>query len=163
MDLSACSMLRVSKNLCTNGYNLNGTRTVVEGPFFPLGNTNEKALNPNPGNDKSGDSENDGDDNIMGVSINQTGKRNTKESADDDEVSSESDVEATETPTTSTPKGPGKKRSLFSDSTDEDEPLQKNPRTVGSLFTSADRDLLVRIEKRLERIECSLKRSDKKV
>ena len=126
---------------------------------FPLGNTDEKALKPNPGNDKSRDSEDGGDDN-MDVSINQTRKR---ESADDDEVSSESDDEATKTPRMSTPKGPGKKQSLFSESSDEDEPLNKKSRPVGSLFTSADRDLLVRIEKRLERIKCSLKKSDKKV
>ena len=61
---------------------------------FPLGNTDEKALKPTPGNDKSRDSEDGGDDN-MDVSINQTRKR---ESADDDEVSSESDDEATKIP-----------------------------------------------------------------
>ena len=76
---------------------------------FPLGNTDEKPLKPNPGNDKSRDSEDGGDDNTD-VSINHTRKR---ESADDDEVSSESDDEATKTPRMSTPKGPGKKQSLF--------------------------------------------------
>jgi hypothetical protein len=99
----------------------------------------------------------------MDVSINQTGKRNIKEGAGDDEVSSESDEEVTEPPRSSTPKGPGRKQSIFSESSGEEEPVDKKPRTVGSLFTSADRDLLVRVEKRLERIECFLKRSDKKV
>ena len=105
----AACYIRVSKKLCTTSYHLSGTRTIVEGPFFSSRNTDEKALKPNPGNDKSRDIEDGGDDN-MDVSIYQTGKR---ESADDDEVSSESDEEATETPRTSTPKGHSKKQSLL--------------------------------------------------
>ena len=62
-----------------------------------------------------------------------------------------------------TPKCLGKESTLFpAESSDEEEPAKKG-RLIGSLFTSADRDLLIRIEKRLEQIECYLKKSGRKV
>ena len=49
----------------------------------------------------------------------------------------------------------GGKSDPFIDSDDDGDRGQN----IGSIFTSADRDLLVRIEKRLEQIECFLKKS----
>ena len=52
----------------------------------------------------------------------------------------------------------GEKSDPFIDSDDDDGDRGQN---IGSVFTSADRDLLIRIEKRLEQIECFLKKSSK--
>ena len=52
-----------------------------------------------------------------------------------------------------TPKGLGKKCGLFlAESSEEEQPAGKKSQHVGPLFTSADHDLLIRIEKRLEQI-----------
>ena len=45
----------------------------------------------------------------------------------------------------------------------EYEPVKKRARVIGSSFTSADRELLVRIDKRLEQLEKFMSSSDKKV
>ena len=57
--------------------------------------------------------------------------------------------------------------SLSDSSGDEIEPVRKRPRIIESMFTSADRELLVMIDKQLERIERNMSiiqnKSDKKV
>ena len=103
------------------------------------------------------DSESDGED--MDMPIKQTGKGKIKESGGDELTSGseeESEPRGSSTPRLSS------KRDAFAESSDEDEPSSKRIASIGASFTSADRDLLVRIEKRLERIESFLK-PDKKV
>ena len=62
--MHAACYISVSKFLCTKA-----TISAVQEQWlkvlsFPLGNTDEKALKPTPGNDKSRDSEDGGDDNM---------------------------------------------------------------------------------------------------
>lgn len=96
----------------------------------------------------------------MEMPIRKTAKEKTKETVNY-ELSSGSDEEP-EPPLASSTPTPSRKRSPINESSDEDEQPPKKVQSVGGLFTSADRDLLVRIEKRLERIESFLT-SDKKV
>ena len=125
--------------------------------FYTTGKSEETALNSDTRNDILKESGSDGED--MDVPIKQTGKGKIKEGGDD-EVTSDSEEE-TEPRGSSTPRI-GRKRGLFVELSDEEKPPTKRISSIGALFTSADRDLLVRIEKRLERIESFLK-SDKKV
>ena len=121
------------------------------------GKTEATTLNSSTDNEILKESESDGED--MDVPIKQTGKGKIKGSRDD-ELTSGSEEETkprgSSTPRLSSKRGP------FAKSSDEEEPPSKKIQSIGALFTSADRDLPVRIEKRLERIECFLK-LDKKV
>ena len=92
------------------------------------------------------------EDESMDMSIKQTEKQKTKEN-ECYELTSGSDEEL-EPPRVSSTPTVRRKRSPFNESSDEDEQPPKKIPSIGALFTSADRDLLVRIEKRLERIEC---------
>ena len=113
--------------------------------------------NSGTGNEILKESESDGED--MDMPIKQTGKGKIKGSGDD-EVTSGSEEES-EPRGFSTPRL-SSKRDAFPESSDEDKPSSKRIASISASFTSADRDLLVRIERLLERIKSFLK-PDKKV
>jgi hypothetical protein len=116
----------------------------------------------------------------MDESTKQTGNGNTKESTDDSQASEIDEEEIV--PTTPIRRKKQKRSSPIAKSSDEEQVSKKGRyhtsstrfegrgdgfddsdddrgQHIGSVFTSADRDLLVRIEKQLEQIECFLKKS----